>query len=74
MTRWVIDRIEEGVAVLENTNNLENLLRPLAELPKGVQEGSALVCEAGSFFLDTSDEAVMRSRRIREKFDRLKKS
>ena len=76
-TKWVIDRIEEDLAVIENISTLESVVWAVADLPEGAREGSALVREeagATGFLLDTSDEAKERSRRIREKFERLKKA
>ena len=69
---WVIDRFEENLAVLENTESLEHIVCPVEDLPKGVKEGSVLYKE-GERFLQDSEETAVRSRRIREKMERLKK-
>ena len=73
MNRWIVDRIEEGLAVLENIANLESIVCPVADLPKGIQEGDPLIKEGSSFLLDSSEEAAARSSRMKEKFERLKK-
>jgi hypothetical protein len=93
MNKWVVDRIEEGMAVLENTESRESIVCPAADLPEGVKEGGSLIqkqgrkmsnaagkgllqterCSEAVFIPDTSEETAARSRRIREKMDRLKK-
>ena len=69
---WVIDRLEEGLAVLENTENLENIVCPVTDLPDGAREGDTLTRE-GTRFLLNPEVTAARSRRIREKMERLKK-
>ena len=74
---WIIDRFEDGLAVIENTEDFEIIICPVKDLPAGVTEGTALIKalikDKTAFSLDTSEEAAARSRRISEKFDRLKK-
>ena len=70
---WIIDRIEEDLAVLENTESREIIFHPINKLPKGAKDGDAFIQEGQSFLPDTSEETAARSRRIREKFLRLKK-
>jgi len=73
MNRWVIDRIEEGMAVLENIESMKTVVLPAADLPLGIHEGSTLTL-VGRIFVLTEDEGVSdRSLRIREKMERLKK-
>jgi hypothetical protein len=72
--QWVIDRIEDGVAVLENTETGEESERPKKELPKGAKEGQVLTDDGvagGSLRID-KEETAARSARIRERFERLK--
>jgi len=69
---WVIDRFEENLAVLEDTTTLENIICPMMDLPSGVREGDTLIKKGSQFILDL-EETVARSRRIREKMERLKK-
>ena len=73
MTKWVIDRIEEDFAVLENIKSRESLLYSTDNLPPGIKEGSALIFNGQHFLPDTSEEAAARSRRIQEKMERLKR-
>ena len=66
---YVIDRIEEGVAVLVSDSG-EKMEVPLSGLPSGAHEGSCLrPCERG-FALDEEEEAA-RKRRIERKLSAL---
>ena len=66
---YVIDRIEEDVAVLESDSG-EKAEVPLSGLPAGAHEGSCLrPCERG-FALDEGEEAK-RKRRIERKLNAL---
>lgn len=66
---YVIDRIEEGIAVLVRDSG-EKMEVPLSSLPSGAHEGSCLrPCERG-FALDEGEEAA-RKRRIERKFNAL---
>lgn len=66
---YVIDRIEEGIAVLVGDSG-EKAEIPLSDLPSGAHEGSCLrPCECG-FALDEGEEA-MRKRRIERKLNAL---
>lgn len=71
---WVIDRIEDGIAVLENAETGETLERPKKELPKGAKEGQVLTdggVDGGALTIDR-EETAARAARIRERFERLK--
>ena len=68
MTKWVVDRFEEDFAVMENTENLSIIAYPVACLPEGTKEGSVL-----KLVLEEA-ETLTRSKRIEEKFERLKKN
>ena len=70
--KWIIDRIEEGLAVLEY--GFDSIICPITNLPEGVREGSVLIKDGMNFLLDASEETAARSHRIREKFERLKKN
>ena len=62
---YVIDRIEEGIAVLVSDSG-EKIEVLLSGLPSGAHEGSCLrPCERG-FALDEEEEAA-RTRRIERK-------
>ena len=66
---YVIDRIEEGIAVLVRDSG-EKTEVSLSDLPSGVHEGSCLrPCERG-FALDEGEEAT-RKRRVERKLNAL---
>lgn len=66
---YVIDRIEEGIAVLVSDSG-EEIEVLLSGLPSGAHEGSCLrPCERG-FALDEEEEAA-RKRRIERKLNAL---
>jgi hypothetical protein len=81
--RWVIDRFEEGIAVLEGVDGPQSpdgpdapltVERPRRELPKGAREGHVLTDDGvggGPLRLDR-EETAARAARIRERFERLK--
>ena len=69
---WVVDRFEENMVILEDVESLECIVCTVADLPKGLREGDVLIRDGVHFLLD-SEETAVRSRRIREKMERLKK-
>lgn len=48
---YIVDRIEEGVAVLEGEDGAMTNVK-LGELPEGVKEGDVLVMHEGSYRID----------------------
>jgi len=68
---WIIDRYENGFAVLEDSDTQEILEIKRSELPKGAREGHVLKIEEGRYLLDL-EETAARKQRILEKFSRLK--
>ena len=70
---WIVDRIEEDLAVLENTESREIVYHPIINLPEGTKDGDAFIKKAQHFEADTSEETAARSQRIREKFSKLKR-
>ncbi|MCL2398251.1 MAG: DUF3006 domain-containing protein [Defluviitaleaceae bacterium] len=69
----VIDRFEEGLAVLEDTETFECIECPVANLPKGAREGDVLTKSGEGYLLDPK-ETEARILRIKEKMKRLKKN
>jgi hypothetical protein len=71
---WVVDRIEGGIAVLENAGTLRTAERPVGELPRNVKEGHVLRGggEGGSPPRLDRGETAARAARLRERFERLK--
>jgi hypothetical protein len=71
---WVIDRIEDTVAVLENLETLLTEERPLKDLPADVKEGQVLTTEShpdATLQIDREDEAARPSQTL-ECFKQLK--
>ena len=70
MKRYIVDRIEENVAVLQNneTKQIKNI--NIEELPEEIKDGTVLKCINGKFFLDKETEEEI-SKRIEEKMNRL---
>ena len=71
--KFSVDRIEEGIAVLENINSKEMIEVEISELDFVIFEGNILVYENGIFSLDKSDEELRREV-LRERLNNLKKS
>ena len=69
--KWVIDRIEEGWAVLENTTTLETISLPIKNLPRGVNPGDTLINQNSKWYKDEA-ETEARAKRIQERFARIK--
>lgn len=69
--KYSVDKIENGVATLENieNNDLEEVLVSL--LPTAVKEKSILKKINGQFILDNEEE-VKRTKLIQDKLNRLK--
>lgn len=55
----IVDRIEEGIAVLEADGAIIQV--PLNELPAGVREGSVLVRVSAGYQLDSRSEQKLRT-------------
>lgn len=70
--KYAIDRIEEKIVILENINNKEKKEVSLDKLPNNIHEGSIVIYEEGSYFLDVQEENIRR-KRIMDKFNKLKK-
>ena len=73
--RFIVDRIEEGIAVLER-DDLAHVEVSFSELPDGTAEGSVLIFDGVSYTFDL-DEESLRKKRIYEKqqslFKKIKK-
>jgi hypothetical protein len=73
MHYWVIDRIENGIAVLINTDTQETQDRPKKELPNGAKEGQLLSIDGGGAMKIDHEETAAQVARLQERLDRLKK-
>ena len=68
---WVIDRIEEGWAVLENASTREVINVPLAKIPEGAKPGDTLINYKSKWLIDLADTRE-RAKRVKSRFDRIK--
>ena len=68
---YVVDRIENNIAVLENTETKEMIDIQLRNLPTDVKEGNVLKFENNEYILDNEEEEK-RKLSIQEKFNKLK--
>lgn len=73
--RFTVDRIEEGIAVLEK-EDLTHIDISLENLPQGVKEGSILLFDGVNFIIDTNSESNIRKSMLEKQnllFKRTKK-
>lgn len=68
---WAVDKIDEGIALLENTDTLEKKEVYTSLLPSSIHEGSILIYENDTYFLCLTEEEKRRQE-IRERFSRLR--
>ena len=66
----IIDRFEDGFAVIEITDEFVSV--PKDELPRGAKEGDVLVCVDGVWTVD-EEATKQRKNAIQSRFDRLKR-
>ena len=69
--RFVVDRIEAGQAVLENSATLDIIILPIAGLPKNTSPGDTLIRQNNCWIFDHA-ETEARKQRINERFNRIK--
>lgn len=69
--KFVVDRIEEDIAVLENIEDKQIVNVRLELLPKNVKESDVLKYNDNKYFLDNNEKQA-RLDRIREKMQMLK--
>lgn len=68
--KFVVDRIEEYIAVCQNLDNKEMIEIALEKLPKGIKEGKVISLENDVYSIDENEENERR-KRIEEKMNRL---
>ena len=68
---WVIDRIEEGWAVLECSGTLESINVLVSNLPPGIKPGVTVVKLKNGWIINEADTAD-RAARIHKRFNRIK--
>ena len=69
--KFVVDRIEEEIIVLENIENKTLINIDKKQLNFAVNEGNVLIKKNEQFFLDEETEKTRR-KKIQEKFAKLK--
>lgn len=70
--KYVVDRIENDIAICENIETKEILEIDLKLLPKKVKDGSVIIYEENTYKLDLKEEEKRR-KEILERFNKLKK-
>lgn len=68
---YIVDRIEDNVAVLENKETKKITDVSLSLLPKDIKEGNVLKYENNTYILDKKEEEE-RKKAILTKFEKLK--
>lgn len=71
--KFVIDKVENEVAVLENIDDNKIIEVNVNKLPNNAKEKDIVKLENGKYILD-KEEKEKRINRIKEKFEMLKKS
>ena len=69
--KWIIDRIEENIAILEQPNTKEKKEVNITLLPPSIHEGSILISKNNQYKLSLSEEEQKR-KEIEERFKRLR--
>ena len=64
---WVIDRIEDGWAVLDNTSTHESINVPIANIPSKAKPGDTLMKYKSKWYINHVDSAD-RISRINERY------
>jgi hypothetical protein len=70
--KYVVDRIEEDIVVLENLETREITNIKISELDFKVREGNILSYENNKYTLDLNTEKL-RKEKLRNRFNKLKK-
>lgn len=69
---YIVDRIENNIAVLENTSTKNILEINIYKLPRNIKEGTVIIYSNNKYQIDLEEEK-RRKMRIQEKFNKLKK-
>lgn len=70
--RWIIDRIENHLAILEQMETKEKKEVDIALLPSSIHEGAILIFQNNQYQLSNKEEDIRR-KVIEERFERLRK-
>lgn len=69
--KWIVDRIEENLAILENEETKQKKEIDISTLPFLIKEGSILIEKNQTYLLDIENEQKKR-KEIKDKFERLR--
>ena len=58
---YIVDRIEEGFAVCENSETFDMINIPLSELPEGIEEGNCIKLVNDIYIRDLEQEEKRRN-------------
>ncbi|MCL2360180.1 MAG: DUF3006 domain-containing protein [Defluviitaleaceae bacterium] len=67
---YIIDRIEDGIAVIESKTTGEIIELPKKALPRGAREGQMLIKEGDSFIIDKAGTEKRRAE-MRARLDKI---
>ncbi|GBU22694.1 hypothetical protein R80B4_02606 [Fibrobacteres bacterium R8-0-B4] len=70
---WIIDRVENKIAVLINTETEEELELPKKKLPKGSREGVLLLDDGSGVLRVDLEETAAQVARLQEQLSQLRK-
>ena len=71
--KYIIDRIEDNITILENQETKEMIDIYINELPANIKEGNVLIYENKKYYIDVNLEQE-RKKNILEKFQKLRKN
>lgn len=69
--KYIVDRIEDNIVVLENQDTKEIINIDISILPKKIKEGNILIYKNNSYYIDKEAE-IKRKKEILEKFKKLR--
>lgn len=69
--KYIVDRIEDNIAVLENQDTKEIINIDISLLPRKIKEGNILIYKNNSYYIDKEAE-IKRRKEILEKFQKLR--
>ena len=67
--KYIIDRIENDIAICQNPESKEIIEVDIEELPQEAKEGSVIILEDGKYTIDKKEEMKIRNRIV----DKMKK-
>lgn len=68
---WAVDKIEDNIVIIENTQTLERKEVDKELLPSSIHEGSILIYKDKEYYLN-QDKEILRRKEIEERFKRLR--